>query len=224
MKGKIVQWKDDKGFGFIVSDEGKEKIFFHISAVKTKGRRPRLNDVVLYETMHDSQGRLKAKAVVIEGVVSSPKTYSERRVHTEPPNKNALDYLSIVLLIGSLAGAAYGVLQTGSIKIIIPFGVLIIIAIVLLNRQKKPIEKKFSCARCKRISEHDKRTIKAWNNGFHKFYCSVCHQKWLAEHPRGSQQAFKSSVSRRGGGCLTVSILLVMVPIIAGKALYQWIA
>lgn len=217
MRGKIAQWKDDKGFGFIVYDDGDERIFFHISAVKTQGRRPQVEDYVIFETMRDSQGRLKAKAVVIEGVVSTP-AYSEKRIHTEPPKKDALDYLSVLLLIGSLAGASYGFLQAGSIEVTIPFGVILIIAVILLNRQKKPKEKDFACASCKKISPHDKRTITAWNNGFLKLYCSVCHQKWLAEHPKESRQA---SVSNRGGGCLGVLTLLVLLPLMACIAVYE---
>ncbi len=221
MKGKITQWKDDKGFGFIVSEDDQEKLFFHISAVKTQGRRSQVGDVVLYESMHDSQGRLKAKAVVIEGAVSAPKTYSEKKIHTEPPKKDVLDYVAIVLLIGSLVGAVYSFIQSGSIEKAIPFGVILVVAVVLQNRQKKPKEKRFTCARCRKISHHDKRTIKAWNNGFLKLYCNICHQKWLAEQPKQTQHV---PVSGRAGGCLGVSALLVILPIIAGLGVYQWFA
>jgi len=34
MKGKIVQWNDEKGFGFITNDDLSERVFFHISALK----------------------------------------------------------------------------------------------------------------------------------------------------------------------------------------------
>jgi cold shock CspA family protein len=34
MKGKISQWNDEKGFGFIVSDDGTKKIFFTFPASK----------------------------------------------------------------------------------------------------------------------------------------------------------------------------------------------
>ncbi|MCW8830683.1 MAG: cold shock domain-containing protein [Gammaproteobacteria bacterium] len=148
MRGKITQWKDDKGFGFIVSEDGGEKLFFHISAVKTQGRRPQVGDIVLYESMRVSQGRPKAKAVVIEGVVSEQKTYSKKRIHTEPPKKDALDFLSIVLVILSLAGAAYSFFQTGNIENAIPFAVILIVAVVLLNRQKKPKAKRKKILLC----------------------------------------------------------------------------
>ncbi|MFM5879828.1 cold shock domain-containing protein [Aeromonas sanarellii] len=54
MKGKITQWNDDKGFGFITPEDGSEKTFFHISAVSPKDRRPQINDEVLFETETDS--------------------------------------------------------------------------------------------------------------------------------------------------------------------------
>ncbi len=221
MRGRITQWKDDKGFGFIVSEDNSEKLFFHISAVKTQGRRPQVDDVVLYESMRDSQGRLKAKAVVIEGAVSAPKTSSKNRIYTAPPKKDTLDYVAIVLLIGSLAGAVFSITQSGNIEKAIPYGIIIVVAVVLLSRQKKPKEKRFTCSRCKKISDHDKRTIKAWNNGFLKLYCNICHRKWLAEQPQQTQHI---PVSRRGGGCLGVSALLFILPIMAGVGLYQWFA
>jgi hypothetical protein len=167
--------------------------------------------------LRDSQGRLKAKAVLIEGVVPEKKTDSKKRTHTEPPKKDALDYLSIVLIITSLLGAAYIFFQTGNIEKAIPFGVILIVAVVLLNRLKKPKEKTFSCARCKKVSEHDKRTIKAWNNGFIKLYCNTCHHTWLAEQPSQTR-----TVSSQGEGCLGISALLLVIPIVAVVGAYHW--
>jgi cold shock CspA family protein len=219
MKGKISQWNDDKGFGFIVSENGDERVFFHISVVNTRDRRPQVNDNVLYEAIHDSEGRLKAKAVVIEGVSSGVGFYREKRIITEPPKTDALDYISIILLLGILAGTVFVFVETGNVEKTIPIFAILIIPIALLNRQKKPKENSFTCARCKKISQHDKRTIKAWNNGSLKLYCSVCHQQWLVEHPRESQQG---SMNSRGRGCLGVTILLVMLPLVTCIVAYQW--
>lgn len=36
-KGKLVRWVDDKGFGFIKPENGKDDIFIHISALTTQG-------------------------------------------------------------------------------------------------------------------------------------------------------------------------------------------
>ncbi|MEH6467945.1 MAG: cold shock domain-containing protein, partial [Porticoccus sp.] len=68
MKGKVTQWMDNQGFGFITPDDGSEKVFFHISSVKTNARRPQVGDCVLFEAERDPQQRLKARGVVIDGV------------------------------------------------------------------------------------------------------------------------------------------------------------
>lgn len=65
MKGKIDQWNDDKGFGFIKLDNGSEKIFFHISSVKTNSRRPKIGDIVLSDSIRDTQQKINAKSVGI---------------------------------------------------------------------------------------------------------------------------------------------------------------
>lgn len=59
MNGKISQWKDDKGFGFIASDDG-QKVFFHISSLTTKGRRPEIGDCVVFTSTTDAQNMRQA--------------------------------------------------------------------------------------------------------------------------------------------------------------------
>jgi cold shock CspA family protein len=221
MKGKIVQWKDDKGFGFIIPDDGSEKIFFHISTVKSGAKRPQVGDVVIYETTRDSQNRLKARGVAIEGVTSqsiSPRTPKANKI--EPPQKNAFDYLLILVMLVSLCAVAIVFFQTQRIESIVPSGIPALIAIILLSRQKKPKEKKFSCSRCRKIAEHDARTIKAWNNGFLKLYCKACHHQWLSDKPNQRYQP----TSRGSGGCLGFFAVLVLTPIITGVSLYQWLS
>jgi cold shock CspA family protein len=107
MRGIIEQWKDDRGFGFIKPDDGSEKNFFHISSVKTKGRRPQTGDIVLFESIMDSSKRKKAKNVVIEGVVTSTgtSTSKSRSVPIEPLRRAALDYFLIFICICSIAAA-----------------------------------------------------------------------------------------------------------------------
>ncbi|WP_456379063.1 cold shock domain-containing protein [Thiolapillus sp.] len=220
MKGKITQWKDDKGFGFIIPDDGSEKVFFHISTVKSGTRRPQVGDIVIYEATRDSQNRLKARGVVIEGVASqsiSPKKSKTNKI--EPPQKNAFDYLLILVLLVSLCAVAIVFFQTQRIESAVPSGIPALIAIVLLSRQKKPKEKKFSCSRCRKIAEHDTRTIKAWNNGFLKLYCKSCHHQWLRDNPNHRQPTSRSS-----GGCLGLFVLLALTPIITGISLYQWLS
>jgi cold shock CspA family protein len=221
MKGKVTQWKDDKGFGFIQPDDGSEKLFFHVSSVKTNARRPQIGDQVLYETIRDSQQRLKAKGVVIEGIQKSSRMPAGKRPYRiEPPKKTALDYFSILVVLLSLSASGFEFYRSNSIESSWPFIVPAVIAFLILNRQKKPKEKSFQCSRCRKVAEYDSRTIQAWNNGFVKLYCNACHLQWLKDNPRQDN----GSMHGKGGGCLGMLALLVIMPAFGGIGLYQWLA
>ncbi|MGR5250921.1 DUF1294 domain-containing protein [Vibrio astriarenae] len=74
MKGQIVEWNDNKGYGFISSAGGELRVFFHISSVKNRGHRPKLADTVSYDVTEDNRGRLNAENVVVQGVNGFPFT------------------------------------------------------------------------------------------------------------------------------------------------------
>lgn len=183
MKGKINQWHDDKGFGFIVSDDGAEKVFFHISSLKASSRRPQVGDSVVYEAGLDAKRRLQAKVVVIEGlaVQATPQRKSQH-IQVTPCRKNVLDYLLMLILLGSLGKAGWVFYLTRLLnEVVAPYAIAAVVAFLVLNRQKKPKEKQFSCARCKAVVNFDARTVQAWNNGFLKLYCNSCHQRCFAK-------------------------------------------
>jgi len=58
--GRIVKWTDERGFGFILPEEGGDTVFVHISGFLPGGRRPAEGDVVYFEI--DRSGR-RTKAV-----------------------------------------------------------------------------------------------------------------------------------------------------------------
>jgi uncharacterized membrane protein YsdA (DUF1294 family)/cold shock CspA family protein len=63
LQGKILHWNDDKGFGFVEQNGGGERAFVHIKAFKHRSRRPCDGDIIIYELVLDSNGRIKAKNV-----------------------------------------------------------------------------------------------------------------------------------------------------------------
>ncbi|MEA5574308.1 cold shock domain-containing protein [Calothrix sp. UHCC 0171] len=69
-KGKLITWKDDKGFGFIKPDDGSKEVFLHISTLKGASRRPKLGDIVLYEQVAEVSGKVRATRALIQGVAS----------------------------------------------------------------------------------------------------------------------------------------------------------
>ena len=67
VKGKITQWDDDKGFGFIQPLLKGERVFVHIKALQNRARRPVVGEVVTYAIGKDEQGRLQAQQLTFAG-------------------------------------------------------------------------------------------------------------------------------------------------------------
>ena len=70
IKGKVIEWNDSKGYGFISALNGELRVFVHISTVQSKGRRPKVDDAVKFEVNEDKKGCYNATNVTILG--SSP--------------------------------------------------------------------------------------------------------------------------------------------------------
>jgi len=62
-QGRLTQWDDAKGYGFITPLSKGQRIFVHISQFQQRNRRPCLNDLLTYVIGYDKQGRLRAKEV-----------------------------------------------------------------------------------------------------------------------------------------------------------------
>ena len=62
-QGKITEWIDERGFGFIEPDEGGKKVFVHIKSFVKRPRRPVVTDIVTYMLLTDARGKLQAGKV-----------------------------------------------------------------------------------------------------------------------------------------------------------------
>ncbi|WP_313107123.1 cold shock domain-containing protein [Stutzerimonas nitrititolerans] len=222
MKGKIVSWKDEKGFGFI-SPEGKnEQVFFHISSVKKATRKPEVGDTVIFEIAKDSQGRLKATHVLLEGV-SLSNSGNSKRIVTAPVKKDALDYFAYFVLAVLLVISLGLFIKTGAPEsALVPGAFFLIVMFFVSSRKKHPANKLFSCSKCRAVASHDERTVLAWNRGFNRLYCKSCHQAWLCEQPK-EQQESRSSYASSKSGCLGLFLVIASVPIICVVGAVTWI-
>ena len=221
MKGKVVSWKEDKGFGFINPENKSKQVFFHISSVKKAVRKPEVGDLVTFEVAKDSQGRLKATHVLLEGV-SLSQSGSSKRIVTEPVKKDALDY-STYFVLPILISVSLGLLlKTGALEsALVPGAAFLLVIFWISNRKKQPSNKLFSCSKCRAVSSHDKRTVQAWNRGMNRLYCKSCHQAWLREQPR-EQQEHRSSYSSSNSGCLGLFLVMAFVPVICIIGAVTW--
>ena len=63
-QGRLVEWFDDKGYGFIQPEDGsKGRVFLHIKDFARPGPRPIMGCALEYLVQLDGQGRYKAKQV-----------------------------------------------------------------------------------------------------------------------------------------------------------------
>ena len=61
--GRITDWNDDKGFGFVTPNGGGDRAFVHVKAFERQGRRPVSGDLIDYIVQRDEKGRINASAV-----------------------------------------------------------------------------------------------------------------------------------------------------------------
>ena len=66
-KGRLTEWQDDRGFGFITPKAGGERVFVHIKSFTSRHRRPIGDELVTYELKRDPKGRLQGANVTFSG-------------------------------------------------------------------------------------------------------------------------------------------------------------
>jgi cold shock CspA family protein len=82
-QGRITEWKDDRGFGFITSNAGGASLFVHVSAFEPGQPRPTGNELVTYEIATDEKRRPCARNVVYVGARPA-SVHRERRRGAHP--------------------------------------------------------------------------------------------------------------------------------------------
>ena len=88
-QGRLTQWNDTKGYGFITPLSQGPRIFVHISQFQLKNRRPCLNDLLTYAIGRDEQGRLRAKDVRHQ-IITQHQTAKTKRFPAALPITAAL--------------------------------------------------------------------------------------------------------------------------------------
>lgn len=61
-EGRLTDWNDDRGFGFIAPASGGPRVFVHVSALP-RGQRPVVDDLLTYAEARDARNRLRAADV-----------------------------------------------------------------------------------------------------------------------------------------------------------------
>ena len=73
-QGRLTEWNDDRGFGFITPRDGGTRVFVHISEFPRDKRRPMKFDLVGYDIDKDDRGRLRGTQVQYVALTGSART------------------------------------------------------------------------------------------------------------------------------------------------------
>ena len=99
-RGRLTEWNDDRGFGFITPLDGEGRIFVHVREFPRDKRRPLALDLVTYDLAHDERGRLGAVHVDYLGPTEfAPHRSNERQ---EPSNLSAIEIAAAGLFFVAL--------------------------------------------------------------------------------------------------------------------------
>jgi uncharacterized membrane protein YsdA (DUF1294 family)/cold shock CspA family protein len=79
LKGKIIQWNEEKAFGFIKAIDGDEHFFMHKTALANRKRVPKLGDSLTFSLDKDNQGRYCATAATFIGEKLKKKKIGSNR-------------------------------------------------------------------------------------------------------------------------------------------------
>lgn len=98
--GRITEWNDDRGFGFVIPNGGGDRAFVHISAFDRAQGRPTINALISYEPIKDER-RGSLNATAIRHVMTKPKVTAAGRPWSKKP-------VIAIFLIGLLLGWWFG--------------------------------------------------------------------------------------------------------------------
>jgi uncharacterized membrane protein YsdA (DUF1294 family)/cold shock CspA family protein len=106
--GKVSEWNDDRGFGFIAPLDGEPaRVFFHVRDYRLDGRRPEIGELVKFTAQRQPDGKWRAQAV--------RRTVSATRPATPPAPARTASPRPEPWLTGAVATAAYALLVAWAI-------------------------------------------------------------------------------------------------------------
>lgn len=107
-QGRLMEWNDDRGFGFVTPLGGGARVFAHVSEFPRDKRRPVAMDLVTYAVDHDERGRLRAKDVLFLTPTGPAKRLQKR------PERSSFIPIALAVLALLFGVAAVLVQSCGS--------------------------------------------------------------------------------------------------------------
>lgn len=106
-QGRLVEWFDDKGYGFIQpNDNSKDRVFLHIKDFARQGPRPLVGCALEYTVLLDSDGRFRAqqatylKASQTQKIIHSAEKSNPVQPKLLPMQIACVGYILALLVFG----------------------------------------------------------------------------------------------------------------------------
>jgi cold shock CspA family protein len=106
-QGKIVEWNDTRGFGFVLWHGGDERAFAHISAFADRGVRPTVGDAVTYDVTSDPRNRMRATDIRYVGAAAVARKRPRRTARQRPTPGMMEQVLGATVFIAIIAGVVW---------------------------------------------------------------------------------------------------------------------
>lgn len=103
-QGRIKQWDDVKGFGFVEPNGGGIRAFVHIKAFKQRSRRPINGDIIIYEIEKDKQGSHRAHNISLLKDYKAKRSSTNKHTSQTKRNVILLSIFCSVLALLTLSG------------------------------------------------------------------------------------------------------------------------
>jgi len=104
-QGRLTEWNDDRGFGFVTPRGGGDRVFVHISKFPRDKRRPMVMDLVTYAVGQDDQGRRRASEVLF--LTPTRPALTARSTATRSSRLHIALVISVLLLALAAARAVF---------------------------------------------------------------------------------------------------------------------
>jgi cold shock CspA family protein len=143
-QGRLKKWNAERGFGFIVADDGGAELFAHISAFARDGQMPTVGDSLSFEVEPDRDGKKRAVRVRRPGqqAASAPTPHlrMSRRSHRDA-GSGFFGRLATLGAVCAIAWFAY----SGYVKRAASFDSALPAPAALIAPAKLPVPDGFKC-------------------------------------------------------------------------------
>ena len=133
-QGRIQQWDDAKGYGFVEPNGGGTRAFTHIKAFKQRSRRPVNGDIIVYEVEQDRNGNHRACNI------SLLKDHKAKRLRANKPTSQRKRN---VIVLSIFSGALAVFTLSGRLPFIVPivYGAVSLLTMLLYGIDKSAAKK-----------------------------------------------------------------------------------